>query len=114
MELPEDTGDREWAHEAVRSAVALQISDFYILASVYQRPTGQTGLRERLPWSGHWPVSQTMRQHVTCCEETLSPKAFSALGPVASRKWLGCKISCFVFLFSVTKLCELVCWRELF
>lgn len=53
MELPEDTGDREWAHEAVRSAVALQISDVYILASVYQRPTGQTGLRERLPWSGH-------------------------------------------------------------
>lgn len=53
MELPEDTGDREWAHEAVRSAVALQISDVYILASVYQRPTGQPNLRERLPWSGH-------------------------------------------------------------
>lgn len=68
------------------STVALQISDVYILAFMYQHPTGQPGLRERLPWSGHWPVSQTMRQHITCSEETLSPKTFSVLGPDASRK----------------------------
>lgn len=77
------------------STEALQISHVYILAFLCQLATGQPDLRERLPRSGHWPVSQTMRRHVTCSEETLSPKAFSALGPDASRKCLGFKILCF-------------------
>lgn len=84
-----------FTREAVMSTGALQISHVYILAFVCQLTTGQPDLRERLPWSGHWPVSQTMRWHVTCSEETLSPKAFSALGPDGTRKWLGFKILCF-------------------